>query len=1389
MSKGNNQRGRYNALNIRLAKYVALVQAVYDMLNQQAANIAMMTGYDGSKEFHFSDFPQVREAVQRLQQDYVQSMHAIIYRGTSDEWKQSNLVQDLLADKILGKYSSKSWGLKHEVYYQTNSDALKAFQQRKDNGMGLSQRIWNMSGNYKEELEYSISTAIQKGTSAVQLSKKLSKYLNDFPSLKKDYKEKYGKAVDCHDCEYRSIRLARSEINMAYRTAEQLRWMQMDFVLGKEIKLSKGHKERDFDICDELAGRYPKDFDWKGWHSNCYLPNAQVLTNHGWKYIKDVLPTDLVLSLNPHTRNVEYVGLTAKQAFEYNGKIVHFYNRGLDCAVTANHRIVFMGKGSGRIRYTSAKEFRKTIGGFYRGCEYEAPERAFININGEEIKFDLFCEFMAYWLSDGSLQHYNNICIAQKVGEPAYDSILRCLSDMGYHAWFGKDCICFSNKNINEYLRQFGKCNNKFIPTEILNASKRQIQIFLDAYVKCDGYMRQPHSFIGNHGNVFKSMKSEKMYFTTSPQLCGDLCELILKAGLRPSISVQKPSSHVVKKDGKEIKGNYDCYVIRVCHSLTSTVFDKKIEEYNGMVYDLTLESNHIMYIQQNGKCYWGSNCTCYEIPILKTEEEFWHDEDTPPINQTKPVTEFPSGFNEYMEGHLDKISISNQKGTLSYWLRDNEDVKGCALLMNKAKQVGNVVQDIAERIAGEHGAIVTPINYKGFASLYRKVHYADQYGVRTALTEVKDSVRNTIVLDGDLDSVIKDLAKDSHWLRTKVQTADKFCGYSGNIVNLTMDNGVVAEIQVNTPKMIFAKESEKHARAILGDELYDKIAKETGMEGGLGHKLYEQIRVLDKVADAEKKASLEKQMRDYYSHFQSKAKSIEEIVEDKIKELSNFDKDEVREVFYFGDKAGVEMSKYRKLLTSDKFDIKKFKDYYYSDEDKIGKLEDSYENLRDRVNKELYLAGYEFRSYYQPLIDRFDKTPFAIYKSSKDYTDELIAIEKEVKKLNKKILYTPLRAEEYGKYTAIGKLTLSRLNNATLEEINHYVERLDTIIGEKERPGMSLEFKLQRKDLNKVLTTQVKDPNTLLRFYDFWQSDGGAVWDCVDHLHELVNATDLDKIPRRWRYEFNKLTKELTAENIKGNGVLYYYRHIEGAYNIYKLSTMKECVDFGLSRLSTKTPWNLCKIYVDNKWDLKDLPLKGFFDKENLFTPLYDRNVKNHFNVFSDAYFMPGYQHVCINKSYFSSSGRGAKSLYERKNICYHEFGHALDDDKMFSEELKPVYREYAKKLNDGQDQKIRAKFWKTFDDMLDKAPNQAAIEMIQEEVTSVSDVIQAMLDDHEMWFGGHSGTYFERESNQLAEVVAHMSENYWWGNDFFKKVWPEFYSALYQVAKKCFK
>lgn len=265
-----NQRNQYNKLNERLARYVLAVQSIYDDLNARAAKLGIQSGFDGEGEFKWSDFPELRSKIEELQSDFVTDIGALIMRGTSEEWKNSNLLQDMIADKVIKSYTGTKNRDEFAQYYQTNSPQLKAFQQRKDRGLNLSAKLWEQSEEYKSELEDVLSVAIERGTDAVTLSKQVSKYLRDFDTFKADYKEKYGKATDVHDCEYRSVRLARSEINMAYRTAEQTRWQQFDFVVGYEIKLSGSHPKED--ICDRLAGKYPKDFVWTGWHPNdiCY---------------------------------------------------------------------------------------------------------------------------------------------------------------------------------------------------------------------------------------------------------------------------------------------------------------------------------------------------------------------------------------------------------------------------------------------------------------------------------------------------------------------------------------------------------------------------------------------------------------------------------------------------------------------------------------------------------------------------------------------------------------------------------------------------------------------------------------------------------------------------------------------------------------------------------------------------------------------------------------------------------------------------------------------------------------------------------------------------------------------------------------------------------------
>lgn len=873
--KTPNQKRKYGELNKRLAKYVMLVESIYEDLNLEAAKIVGITDFtiDSDRPFMWSDYPQTRKRIRYLQERFVEDIGAVIYSGTSEEWKNSNEVQDLLANKVLQTYGATIGKEKYEILYQPNNDALKAFQQRKDKGFTISDKLWNQSTLYKQELEEAISCAIQKGTSAIILSKQISKYLLDFPQLQKDYKERFGKASRAMDCEYRSIRLVASEINMAYRQAENLRWQQMDFVVGYEIKLSNNHtcNGKPFqDICDILAGKYPKDFQWTGWHPLCYSDDSEVLTNRGWKLFKDVLDDDLILSLNPNTRNIEWVEFIDRQCFSYYGEMVHFYNRSLDCLVTPEHNMVYLNKNDGKIKNCQAKEYTKGKGRFYRGCEYESGDVEFYQIDDLIIPFDLFCEFMGYWLSDGSTMSNSGVVISQQEGETARDKIVDCIKRMGFEPHLEKQKVVFYNTTIRNYLKIFGRCINKFVPYVIKNASKRQIRIFLDAFVLCDGYKRPCRSFIGNHGNEFKSDKDEIIYFTTSERMAGDLSELILKSGHRPSFSINKAGvSH--KANGPIIKSNYDCYSIRECYSVTSSVFNKEIQYYDGLVYDLTLKRNHIMYIRRNGKCFWGSNCRCYKIPILKTEEEFWEwdgrsEATTASVNEVKDV---PEAFKKWVLDNQERISTAKKRNTLPYFLRDNKSVyqkitveSSISEIVKRASSVGDEVQSIAERIAIKNGGYVTPINFKSTTSITRKV-------ITEGITpyDIKDAVRTTIIVPKSrIEDVLEELYKTEGFLRLKRQKPESFMGYSGNIVNIRTTNGLTVEIQVNTERMIFAKERPEDAKRILGKKRWEEIHNETGMEGGLGHKYYEQWRILDKSSNEALKI-VEKSI-EYYSHF-----------------------------------------------------------------------------------------------------------------------------------------------------------------------------------------------------------------------------------------------------------------------------------------------------------------------------------------------------------------------------------------------------------------------------------------------------------------------------------------------------------------------------------------
>lgn len=170
--------------------------------------------------------------------------------------------------------------------------------------MQLSDRVWNLSKQYKQELEESISVAIEPGISAVELAAKIKPYLNEPNKRFRRILDKFGvlqlsdNALAYHPGRgvYRSSarnaqRLARTEINMAYRHAEQLRWSQMDFVVGYEVKLTRNGKHVP-DICNELVGKYPKEFKFSGWHPHCLCYTIPILkTEEEFLSLDDTKPS------------------------------------------------------------------------------------------------------------------------------------------------------------------------------------------------------------------------------------------------------------------------------------------------------------------------------------------------------------------------------------------------------------------------------------------------------------------------------------------------------------------------------------------------------------------------------------------------------------------------------------------------------------------------------------------------------------------------------------------------------------------------------------------------------------------------------------------------------------------------------------------------------------------------------------------------------------------------------------------------------------------------------------------------------------------------------------------------------------------------------------------
>lgn len=281
------EKNKYDKAHKRnIARYGRKIDNIYKEAIREAVAISgMVSSVKDDAIFSFDDYPATRKRVNKMLQNLRTDMLAAIVNGIQTEWTLANNKNNEVANMVFGKRVNQLTEVQKRRYYSNNETARDAFVKRKENGLSLSDRVWQYTDQFKEEIEMSLDIGIREGQSAAQMSRNVRQYLNKPNMLFRRVRDEHGelqlsqraKAYHPGQGVYRSSyknarRLTATETNIAYRTADHLRYQKMDFVVGIEIHLSGNHtlNGKPFhDICDELAGKYPKDFKFTGWHPQC----------------------------------------------------------------------------------------------------------------------------------------------------------------------------------------------------------------------------------------------------------------------------------------------------------------------------------------------------------------------------------------------------------------------------------------------------------------------------------------------------------------------------------------------------------------------------------------------------------------------------------------------------------------------------------------------------------------------------------------------------------------------------------------------------------------------------------------------------------------------------------------------------------------------------------------------------------------------------------------------------------------------------------------------------------------------------------------------------------------------------------------------------------------
>lgn len=381
----------------------------------------------------------------------------------------------------------------------------------------------------------------------------------------------------------------------------------------------------------------------------CYDSKTDLFTKNGWKNITEITTEDVLATLNTKTNTLEYQKPVETIRTMYHGDMVSIESQSINLLVTPNHRCYVKTSFYGDFKWLEAKDLFSTSNKvwFKKNCDWsEGRETEYFvlppvklirhNIYGEttkppkKIPMDLWLKFLGLFISEGYVK--KNYFKIDKNGRHRYryvvsiaqrkphvrEKIKEVLDELGYKYATSPQDFRIDDKQLWTYLSQFKDSHTMFIPEDIKNVSKRQLQILIDYLMLGDGTNIR-YSKLNKQVNKMYHYTTNS-YYTSSTHLMNDFCEITIKCGYGISVRYRNKQN-----------------IWRI-HMLGASNFmvnkDKcKLVPFNDYVYCVSVPNTTVL-VKRNNRVFWCGNSPrqiheSYKnvgMPIFKetTQSSFW---------------------------------------------------------------------------------------------------------------------------------------------------------------------------------------------------------------------------------------------------------------------------------------------------------------------------------------------------------------------------------------------------------------------------------------------------------------------------------------------------------------------------------------------------------------------------------------------------------------------------------------------------------------------------------------------------------------------------------------------------------------------------------------------